>query len=342
MKDSGPRRLIWVDALKGWLMLLVVMGHAIQWTLGDETDDSHVWNIIYSFHMPAFFAVSGWLAYRPGRQGKGPTIGHSHTAYLIVRRAQQLLIPFFCWSLVIIISRRLNFFSAMAGMIEKPDNSFWFLWALFFIYLIFHVSVAVSRQLRCGESAVILLVGAFLSALMVVFQLNSFGFQFIAYYFLFFSLGYFIHKYPWLQITHKAWLAALFAVWVILAWWWRMHELPPWVSVFATSSWLQYAYRGVTATIAILVLINVSPLLLDSDHWTNRRMGVVGAWSMGIYTVHLSILTMLLHGIEQFIPKSYYVAFVCVLFFSALIISLALVYLIMKNKYTARLLMGKF
>ena len=57
-------RLIWADSLKGWLILLVILGHAIQCTLGADCENNHVWNLIYSFHMPAFMAVSGWLAYR--------------------------------------------------------------------------------------------------------------------------------------------------------------------------------------------------------------------------------------------------------------------------------------
>ena len=48
-------RLIWADSLKGVLMILVVLGHAIQYTLvGDKCESNHVWNYIYSFHMPAF------------------------------------------------------------------------------------------------------------------------------------------------------------------------------------------------------------------------------------------------------------------------------------------------
>ena len=57
-------RLLWADALKGWLIVLVVLGHAIQNTLGDSCATNHLWNIIYSFHMPAFMAVSGYVALR--------------------------------------------------------------------------------------------------------------------------------------------------------------------------------------------------------------------------------------------------------------------------------------
>lgn len=65
------QRLIWADALKGWLIILVVLGHAIQNTIGDACETNHLWNIIYSFHMAAFMAVSGYVAFRPGSNGGG-------------------------------------------------------------------------------------------------------------------------------------------------------------------------------------------------------------------------------------------------------------------------------
>ena len=44
---SDKKRLIWIDSLKGWLMILVVLGHAIQSSLGDACFQNHLWNIIY-------------------------------------------------------------------------------------------------------------------------------------------------------------------------------------------------------------------------------------------------------------------------------------------------------
>ena len=73
-------RLVWVDSLKGWLMLLVVMGHAIQYCMNDgECDSNYFWNLIYSFHMPAFMALSGFVNYRantPPRPSENGTLRH--------------------------------------------------------------------------------------------------------------------------------------------------------------------------------------------------------------------------------------------------------------------------
>lgn len=64
-------RFLWADSLKGWLMLLVILGHAIQTVMPEACYQSHIWNLIYSFLMPAFMTVSGYFAYRMHRNGGG-------------------------------------------------------------------------------------------------------------------------------------------------------------------------------------------------------------------------------------------------------------------------------
>lgn len=82
---SNPR-LLWADSLKGWLMILVVFGHAMQAVMSDGCFHNHLWNMIYSFHMPAFMTVSGYFAYRVHRNGGGKS--------LCSRRFLQLMVPY--------------------------------------------------------------------------------------------------------------------------------------------------------------------------------------------------------------------------------------------------------
>ena len=66
----AKERLIWLDSLKGLLILIVVIGHAIQYCLLEGAcENNYWWNLIYSFHMPAFMAASGFVNYRPTRNG---------------------------------------------------------------------------------------------------------------------------------------------------------------------------------------------------------------------------------------------------------------------------------
>ena len=54
------RRNQQLDIVKGFAIVLVVLGHAIQYTYRDF-DNLFVFRLIYSFHMPLFMFVSGML-----------------------------------------------------------------------------------------------------------------------------------------------------------------------------------------------------------------------------------------------------------------------------------------
>ena len=70
------QRIEYLDSIRGFAILLVVMGHAITWNYSDwhevclfsQTQSKEymvggvVWQLIYSFHMALFFMVSGYLS----------------------------------------------------------------------------------------------------------------------------------------------------------------------------------------------------------------------------------------------------------------------------------------
>ena len=64
---NSKKRIGYIDSLKGFLILCVALGHIIDGFLnaGVYSEHSDVMNalyiILYSFHMPTFFLVSGYL-----------------------------------------------------------------------------------------------------------------------------------------------------------------------------------------------------------------------------------------------------------------------------------------
>lgn len=130
-------------------MILVIVGHSIQCILKDGCNDNHVWNLIYSFHMPAFMAVSGWLAF--GGNSKLPITNWG--GYLIVckRRGLQLLVPYFVWSLLQFALSGDYTLQKLSMMVLYPDTYFWFLWVLFWIYVLFNCTQYIARRLNLHE-----------------------------------------------------------------------------------------------------------------------------------------------------------------------------------------------
>ena len=57
-------RLEWLDALRGFTMILVVAYHVAEMGFGESWRHSSSMPFLVLFRMPLFFFVSGFLAYR--------------------------------------------------------------------------------------------------------------------------------------------------------------------------------------------------------------------------------------------------------------------------------------
>lgn len=322
-------RLIWADNLKGILMILVVLGHAIQYSLvGGECESNRLWNYIYSFHMPAFMAVSGWLSYRVG--------GGKNRLSIIYRRFLQLLVPYFAWE---IIYRMIN--GNLTGeslFIILTHPYFWFLWVLFFIIVTFQFGDWLSEKIKVKQVFVMICLAFLYTIIMVVCEIRILGFQFIAYYFLFYVVGYYIHKYPKLVVHNIGILTLLVFIWAFLAWFWNMHELPPFMSILPLpGSMLQYAYRFLTGLVAVYVLLCIAPNIMNMA--CPKMLVELGQISLGIYVVHLLIIPHItkvlgnsIDNVDIVIVTSFIIAFV---------LSWLIVKLIQKWELTSRFLLGK-
>lgn len=81
MEPKPTQRLAWIDVAKGVGILLVVMGHIADFALS-PADRNFVWVVVFVFHMPLFFILSGYLfKLRPMRE-------------VLLSRAKSLLLPY--------------------------------------------------------------------------------------------------------------------------------------------------------------------------------------------------------------------------------------------------------
>lgn len=329
------KRLLWADSVKGLLMLLVVLGHSIQCTLGAGCENNHLWNAIYSFHMPAFMAMSGFLAYRVGGQWGGQTV-----ISVLYRRFWQLLIPFLLWTLLLAGTNE-SLFTNLESYFLYPDGGLWFLWVLFFINVFFVLGSSLAERLKVAQEFVILGTCLFLVGLMVVFDVRVFGFQFISYYFLFYSLGYYLNKYNKSLITENVIvLVILFLIWSVLAYFWRMHELPPALQrVPLPGTLLQYAYRFTTAAIAIYIMIAIFPKILHKDNQLNKSLAKIGVYSLGIYTTHMILIGKIcsFYSALDFCDS----VVIPVTFITSFIVSWIIVWSLSRWELTSKMLLGK-
>ena len=68
--SGTAKRIEWLDSCKGFAIMLVVIGHIVDGYTDAELFVGYfqlmnaVHNVIYSFHMPLFFTLSGYIFYR--------------------------------------------------------------------------------------------------------------------------------------------------------------------------------------------------------------------------------------------------------------------------------------
>jgi fucose 4-O-acetylase-like acetyltransferase len=151
-------RIGWLDSAKGLGMILVVVGHALGGLI-DSTPDAvqpgfrTLFFLIYTFHMPLFFLLSGLLVRRRLEKGAG----------IFVRGLLPTMVwPYFLWSGI-----QFTIIYAMGALVNRPAtdywpvivslpwktvSQFWFLYALFGLHIL---STAIVPRL--GREAFVLI-----------------------------------------------------------------------------------------------------------------------------------------------------------------------------------------
>ena len=64
---NQSKRIEYIDAMRGFTMFLVVLGHCAFYCMGGVADDNVYLDIFQSFRMPLFFFVSGFVFYKGNR-----------------------------------------------------------------------------------------------------------------------------------------------------------------------------------------------------------------------------------------------------------------------------------
>lgn len=126
-----------IDAVRGFAIVLVMIGHCIVLNGLDE-GDPYLYDMIKSVQMPLFMLVSGVLA-AMGVKRTGSGTGLKK----LPARAVSYLVPFFSWFVLVHVFVHLKNHTLSAGMFLKElkellfqtDRGLWFLMTLFIVTL---------------------------------------------------------------------------------------------------------------------------------------------------------------------------------------------------------------
>ena len=119
-------RSVLIDTIKGVAILLVVWGHFIQvnYVGSDSYFDNIIFKVIYSFHMPLFAIISGYLYCN--------SVEKRNIRALVFSRISGLLLPIvvWCginWSISCVMHRSISLIELWNTI---TGNFLWFLWSM--------------------------------------------------------------------------------------------------------------------------------------------------------------------------------------------------------------------
>lgn len=168
---SGKKRIAWIDVAKYIGIFLVILGHMESYTVAQEhIPYLYLKNIIFAFHMPLFFFLSGY------------TVKKRKFFETLKKYSFSLLVPyvffyFISWLYFILNNIRYKIFDInillirpMIGMFWGFNTPFctmvntpiWFLLDLFFCNILLSI-ISEKKLLRYVQLVIVLLISFFLS-----------------------------------------------------------------------------------------------------------------------------------------------------------------------------------
>ena len=328
--NNNKERDLSIDVIKAFATILVIAGHVIQYTNVDF-DHSIFFKIIYSFHMPLFMFISGYLM--------PETINNS---FLRIK-FKQLVIPFTLWSALLIALNNpeliknadsYQFLDRLYKLFLQPDDGgLWFLWVLFLNFLVFT-----------------LLRGRYQITLSVVIIISLTILQFINHDFALFGLGlfrwhYFFFVFGFLAHNNNILKKLKINTWIILIT--TLALMNQWNRVAITSFFgieinsntlttlLTLIVKYLCASGAIVVIFSIKEKLKYTNKWIN----ILSVDSLGYYATQFiflggATLFWSLKDLNSYLDQLY--IFILIITFCTLIIQI-----INRYSFTRQYLLGK-
>lgn len=346
MKKQTKKRSPYLDIIKAILILLVIIGHSIQYGSGSTYLEkqlffnNYLFKFIYSFHMPLFIMISGYLSYN--------SLNKNSLKETFISKFKSLIIPLFFWSIIPFIIN-LEFYSIIESLklfIAVFSTNLWFLWSLFYI------NILVKLINKYFKDNIFIYILSFLITFILpnTLVIKYFNIQFSLYSFLYFYflIGYFYKKYNLEDKLNKLFNIKTLIINTII---FILLLIP-----FSTNDYIYVSginiignykqlfidlYRyllGLLGSIELLLLIKLLlPKIKDN---LKDKLLYLGKNTLGIYIISSIIHPYLLPIITKDLANINYL-FVFIESIIILIISIIIIELIKKNKFLSKYLLGE-
>lgn len=312
------------DYAKGLMIFFVVWMHCIQ-HFGNHLLDYVLPSIVYSFHMPVFMIVSGYLfAKRLGGEWKD-------VLPIVKKQFCRLIIPNIVYGGVFLIVKN---DIRWAAILRLPFTC-WFLSTLFVVSCLYLVFSLLQKN-----PLIVVIIGSLIVLLIPVGEFTKFMMPF-------FGIGWIFFKYGLLErlMIGRVTMLITFVSVLLLTFVWdsklTIYQTPSPTPGYINDLWFAYIIRiviGTTASVYLLGLVKY----IEKDVNTTKILYRFSQNSLGIYVIHTCLFDLLKNSVVLPEYSEWTIVFLCLLITG---IAIAVINIFFKclriNKYIARLTLGE-
>ena len=336
----GKQRIGYIDAMRGFTMILVVFAHVCHFCLGDSKMGYNAFFIL--FRLPCFFMLSGWL-FEPASRNSILTVAR--------HKAMVQLLPTFIF--LLLLAPPPEFFHQLGAM----KGGYWFTFVLFEFFILYMVIVRIGKPWTPILAIAITIASFFYARYYDSIKSSSEGWQLMLIdvlgflsvttwrLFLFFYIGAWMRRHfdAFIRWTNKPVVILLIcAVFFFIAS--TSHKDNLWFEMF------RYYVGGITGMIMIFILFRLlytSPIIhLPSSifHYPSSILKYVGTRTLDIYLLHYFFLPRFLMAYAPQLQAydSRLIEFVVIMVISLIILVLCLItsYIIRLSPFLGHYLFG--
>ncbi len=293
------QRLEWLDALRGFTMILVVSYHVAQMGFKQDEQLSASLPFLVLFRMPLFFFVSGFLAYKQDFVWTFPSF-----ASLTWKKVKIQILPtlvFLC--IFLILKSKLSFCDGFIKCMTLPTKGgYWFTWVLLQMFILYYIIACVSQRFRSHVPVWclwIVSVGAYIS-LFLPHTLGKWWKNDFMMYSSFYETMKFFHFFLIGNLLHRYWngVKALFSS----RWFYPVVTVVAFLSCadffrwhFFNGEWINLPKSLAMYSLMLIVVM----FFMHYERWFTKEtpvgMGLqyIGVRTLDIYLMHYILLPTL-------------------------------------------------
>ena len=329
----SKQRIAYIDAMRGFTMILVIFAHVCHFCLGDSRLGYNA--IFILFRLPCFFMLSGWL-FEP--------IALNPIKNVARHKAMVQLLPTFIF--LLILAPPPEFFHQLGAM----KGGYWFTFVLFEYFMLYMVIERTGRILS-PILAISITIASFLYARyydsirtsaedyqLVIIDVLGFLSVTVWRLFIFFYIGAWMRRHfdAFIRWTNNPMVILLIsAVFFLIAS--TSHKDNLWFEMF------RYYVGGISGMWMVFTLFRLSASWLQKSH-IEKPMQYVGTRTLDIYLLHYFFLPrfLMVYAPQLQAYDSQLLEFVVIMAISLIILLLCLTcsYIIRLSPFLAKYLFG--